>query len=815
MSTARPTAEPAETGGRGLIDLDVPGAMRRRWWLVALALIACWGLAYWYVENASKVYESDVQLLVQRKNEQAISTRGGITALESGISDETLATHLAHITSRNVLETVLEETGLNEDKDFLSEVGPDEAPEEYLADQIEVTRGGEGQARDAQILRIAYRDVSPKRAKLVVEELRRQYETWLDENFKDESEKALELVAQARDDLKKDRDEAVEGLFKIRSEYPMLTTDDSLQNVHILNHTQYEEKKAESKALLAQKQKRLEIVVDGYRAQLKKGDPSPLTLIALISDEGMARIGELAKISDPISASPEFVKRNSQEMSLAQAQYRELLSLKSKLAEAEVRLGPNHETVKSLQRQIAGFGTFVEDMDIEAAASSGASQALLNELMNPRKILESYIASLQNDVRQLEGEITNFERLAAEEEAKAAELIEFELKKDEFEVAIERNNEMYQQVQQRLEEMQSAEDFGSFRHSVEASPRLGKEVWPDVPICFALATLMGLIVGGGGAVAFEATDTSFRNSDQVQRTLDLPVLAQIKSVKRVKTTADAPVSGDLITHFDTTSVDSEAFRSLRTSLLFKARENDLHSFGVTSANQGDGKSLVLGNLAVTLAQANKRVLLVDGDLRRPRTHTLFNLPGDTPGFVDVLQGHGDPDELTQTTGVNNLSLLPAGIPPENPAELLQSEAFRQFLKRSEAAYDFVLVDLPPVLAVSDPCIAAPFLGGIVFVLKVAKTRAPEAQDVVETIKAAGGEPVGVVINGHEAGNRFSFGGRGGVGTYYSDYGAKKGYVTSRNGAAGGSKAKTPPRNRVAAVGDGGSRNGVSRNGSHD
>src|SRR5262249_3549316 len=132
---------------------------------------------------------------------------------------------------------------------------------------------------------------------------------------------------------------------------------------------------------------------------------------------------------------------------------------------------------------------------------------------------------------------------------------------------------------------------------------------------------------------------------------------------------------------------------------------------VTSPNKGDGKSLLIANLAVSIAQSGKRVLLIDADCRRPRQHKVFNVRAES-GLASVIGGMDDLPAAVVATAVPGLWLLPCGPVPPNPAELLTSPRFKHLLDEMREQYDFVLVDTPPLLAVTDPCVVAPRVDGL-------------------------------------------------------------------------------------------------------
>jgi capsular exopolysaccharide synthesis family protein len=212
----------------------------------------------------------------------------------------------------------------------------------------------------------------------------------------------------------------------------------------------------------------------------------------------------------------------------------------------------------------------------------------------------------------------------------------------------------------------------------------------------------------------------------------------------VSTNGTAATSS-LITLRDPGSAAAEAYRTLRTNLLFSSLDKPLHTLLITSSAPGEGKSTSLANLAVTMAEAEQSVLAVDCDLRRPSLHTLFGLPNEQGLTSAILQGEGGLP--IQATSVPGLRLLTSGPLPPRPADLLGSKRMGALIERLRGEADIVLFDTPPVVAVTDAAVLAPRVDGVLLVLHAGHTRrdrAREARHILEKVKA---NIVGVVLNG--------------------------------------------------------------------
>ena len=203
------------------------------------------------------------------------------------------------------------------------------------------------------------------------------------------------------------------------------------------------------------------------------------------------------------------------------------------------------------------------------------------------------------------------------------------------------------------------------------------------------------------------------------------------------------MSIDLITITEPRSPVSEAYRSLRTNLSFYSLDKPLRTLVVTSPAPNEGKSTTVANLAVTMAQSGRATILVDCDLRRPQQHTLFGLE-NTRGFTNVILEEGSELPLLET-GVEHLRLLPAGVKPPNPADILGTQQVDRVLELLLAEAEFVLFDVPPVIGVADAAIIGAKVDGVLLVIKAGKTKRDQAEQAKEILEKARVHIVGATL----------------------------------------------------------------------
>jgi capsular exopolysaccharide synthesis family protein len=238
---------------------------------------------------------------------------------------------------------------------------------------------------------------------------------------------------------------------------------------------------------------------------------------------------------------------------------------------------------------------------------------------------------------------------------------------------------------------------------------------------------------------FEYMDSRIKTPDEIRAHLGLAHLGLLPALD-IKKADDYPIlSAGVPANF------SEAFRALRTNVLFSTADEGARSIVVTSTGPGEGKSMVASNLAVSLAQAGQRVLLIDADMRKPKAHEIFRVKQE-PGLSNVMVGSSKASEAVRKTSVSGLWVLTAGRIPPNPAELLGAPRFREFMGSLKAHFDWIIVDTPPVMAVTDANIVAHLATGVVFVVGAEMTSRHAAKRALDQLEQANARFVGAVLN---------------------------------------------------------------------
>jgi len=202
---------------------------------------------------------------------------------------------------------------------------------------------------------------------------------------------------------------------------------------------------------------------------------------------------------------------------------------------------------------------------------------------------------------------------------------------------------------------------------------------------------------------------------------------------------------NIITHENPKSPIAEAYRTLRTNIQFSSLDKALRSIVVTSSGSGEGKSTVMSNLAITMAESGKKVILIDCDLRKPSIHKKMGIT-NAVGLTNILVQNVKKEDCMIKTTVNNLFIITSGPVPPNPAELLGTKKMQGFLEELKSEFDLVLIDAPPVLAVTDAQILSTLVDGVVFVASYGEAQKTAVADSKQLIDKVGGKVLGIVFN---------------------------------------------------------------------
>jgi tyrosine-protein kinase Etk/Wzc len=415
---------------------------------------------------------------------------------------------------------------------------------------------------------------------------------------------------------------------------------------------------------------------------------SQMALIDYINKEGAPETVTVGEASGPSDST-------GREVTLLGGLYTQLVQLNIQRGELLIKYLENHPKVKEADQQIA--------------------------------VLRSTIAS--------EEERMNRARKKA---------IEYDIRQKETSV----NQELYNVLLKKLAELDlSKEGIESDIAIIEKADRPQAPVAPQKKKNLILGSVLGFLLGVAAVFVSEYLDPTLQTPEEVESYLDLPVLA---SIPRMVTTPemsewDANQFLCLISERSPRSHETEMFKRLRTSIRFSDFEATTLALLVTSSSPREGKTTVAANLAITSAHAGSRTILIDTDLRRPAMDRIFNVSEST-GIAAYLAGKASLEEIIHPTAISNLSIIPAGAIPANPAELLESQRLKELVSLLKAKFDRVIFDSPPAGALADALIIAALVDGVILVCFAGHIDKRFILRTKQQLEKSGAKIYGVVLN---------------------------------------------------------------------
>jgi capsular exopolysaccharide synthesis family protein len=398
-----------------------------------------------------------------------------------------------------------------------------------------------------------------------------------------------------------------------------------------------------------------------------------------------------------------------------QQQKSELAELQRQQAQLGEKLGPNHP-----------------DMVKNASAIRAAEAKIQGEI-------GKVVQAMQNEYQR---SVINERSLTQALDQQKRDALELNRKGSEYGVLsrdANSNRQIFESLMQRTKETAiSGELRTSNIRVVDPAETPRRPASPNTRNNLLIGLLTGALLGVGLAFFFEYLDNRIKSPEELTRHLGMPFLGMIPAL------FDLDASSPLINSSVPPNF-SECFRTLRTNVLFSTADEGLRSLVVTSTGPGEGKTLVSTNLAVGLAQAGMRVLLIDADMRKPRVHMVFDKPRQ-PGLSNVLVGTAKFSETVHATQIPGLWMVPAGAYPPNPSELLSSKRFANLVASLGAHFDWAIIDTPPIMAVTDSSIVAHLTTGVVFVVGAEMTSRFAAQRAVEQLGRGRAKFLGAVLN---------------------------------------------------------------------
>lgn len=416
---------------------------------------------------------------------------------------------------------------------------------------------------------------------------------------------------------------------------------------------------------------------------------------------------------------------------------KELSRQRQELANLSAKYQPNFPAVKQVQEQIKQLETQLNE----------AKQRIVKNIETQFQVARKREADVKAALGQSKGEAIQQNR----------EATELNLKKQK----VETNRKNYEDLLNRLRQAEVESDFRPSNIRIVQQAEIPiSPIKPNKILNIGLSLLIGLGLGVGLAFFLEYLNNTINTAEDVERFVQLPALGAIPSLQSLvkskmlgglsngngaKSTSLVAPNNELLSGHEPISSFAESYRALRTSLLLSSAEHAPRTMLITSSHPAEGKTTIVANTAISLAQTGAKVLVLDADMRRPRCHKILNAKNDN-GLSTFLSRDIRLDSAIQEHDIPNLYVLPAGPVPPNPSELLSSIKLRILVSELEDRFDHIIIDSPPVIHVTDALIISPHVDGVVIVVKGGQTPREAVMRAKQALLDVNAKIFGVVLN---------------------------------------------------------------------
>ena len=487
---------------------------------------------------------------------------------------------------------------------------------------------------------------------------------------------------------------------------------------------------------------------------VKKSSKDPLLALNIIG-QLLGQRFELPRQNDP------GIDALQGDNPLAQIEVdKQLIPLMIEANKYEAEYGPNHPTVKSVKSDLAIMKNELRRLVeretsriVELMEKQANEKRVVDPIARAREAVNAVVYASKSQVELLATEVKQLNEQIADEQREANKLAEYEQENSAQLREIERTRGLFDQLEERMARVSLVNEEPVTRVIELTAPTAAIQVGPSIIKTVGIAGFLGILLGVGLAMLLEKNANTFRDPDEIAGLLGIPVLTHVpffrSKVGKGKKTKDSRYSKldpYLTVLHNPASVASEAMRSCRTSIFFEMPSIDGGKIiQITSPLPGDGKSTIAGNLACSIAQSGKRVLAIDCDLRRPQLTDNFAL-GEKYGLTDVLNRFCEVADACHPTPLESLDVMPSGPIPSNPAEALSLPEMNDLLEMLRLQYDYIILDTPPLLVVTDPSITAGLADGVIMTMRIRRKSKPNAKESVNILRSVGAHILGLVIN---------------------------------------------------------------------
>jgi capsular exopolysaccharide synthesis family protein len=713
-----------ETGTSGT---EVARGLLRRKWVILFCLSVGTGFGYLQFLQQLPVFITSARILVIKEDASDIPVKAMMR--QARAYDEGIATQVMLLRSPLIVEAAIKKYDLASLPIFAG--GAD--PVDLIVGGLDVKRADE----KASVLDLTFTSGGAEDCQKILQAIIASYEEFLQETHQNVSKETVELISRAQKTLFVELGRKEEAYRKFRAESPLLFTKEGSFNIHGARLNSIESTR--SGLIISRSQTKAQL--QSLEEAIKRGGSREA--IMLMMDK----------------SSPIDVGNSNGKISVAGTLFPLLLEEQMLLED----FGQEHPKIKSIRKKIEITRSHLRSNGMEDSppADDGQKKA------GPTDFVSVYLDSLRQDLRAIDEKQKELDDLFITEADEAKKLSNFEVTDETLRQDIARTQQLFEGVVKRLEEINLIQDYGKMKTRVLNNAPPGWQIAPVMSRIVGFAGTMGFFAGCAIAFLLEMADKRFRSPEEITERLGVPVIGHIPYFKADKGDSSSAIDGSLCVYHRPKSNLAEAYRGIRTALYFSTRGEGHKVIQVSSPNPGDGKSTMAANLAVAIAQSGKRTMIIESDFRRPRVHKLFGLERDI-GVTSVIAGESELSDAIQETGIENLYSLCCGPKPSNPSELLSSPRYGELIDLLREKFDYVIIDTPPLMAVTDPAVVATRVDGILLTIRISKRSQQDCVRSAELLASLGANQLGVIVNGVDARDKYGGYGYGG----YRQYGGK-------------------------------------------
>ena len=715
------------------VQIDILKVILHQKWLILFFGAIGLGIGYFQYSKLEPVYSSNAKVLVSRIQNQ-IPVDGISTVQEK---KDPLKSHTEVIRSPSIITRAVEIGNLNKE--------PSLAGNKNLAGVISGRLSVYRSSDQPDMIRLSYTSTNRNECEKVLKAVVLSYMKFIEESQSAEIKKAINLINQAKDTLAVKIKERREDYAKFRETAKLLFKGNEGLNFHQQRLSEIESQRSS----LTISNSQLQAEIDSITNAIKNGTSREVIMLMLTNN--------MASNNDDDGTGK---TKNSKQSSFTKSVFPLLLE-KEMMME---KLGPDHPKVKAIEKQIQITRSLLDQQQAENPIEDGPKKAKPDFILVYLDALKQEIVANNQKAKQLND-------LYKLEEVAAKELMVDEMKNTDLQDEINRVEMLYDQIVDRIQEINLFKESDILKAQEIFPPSKGSRIYVAMQQYLGMGMVGGVFVGMIFGYLLEMADKSYRSPDEISKHIGVPVIGHIPELpteqlrKMYSKRMDANyVHPTLVTYHQPRSTMSESYRSVRSALYFSTRGKGHQLIQVTSPNPSDGKSTMAANLAVTIAQSGKKCLLIDCDLRRPKVHTFFNLDRSI-GMTSLLVEDDHVTDVIQSTAIDNLWCVSAGPKNDNPSELIASAKFEELLDIFCQKYDFVILDTPPLLVVTDSAAVSARADGVILALKVDRKSQPNAMRCREILDHMGANIMGIVVNGVGFSSTYNYG----YGRYYNNY----------------------------------------------